>query len=173
MIVGRNAGHGYKAMLQFAPLLRPRQHGPQTNTSKEYSALRPGVEKSLRDYIVSRQGIEKPLTDNSASRPGVEKPLTDNSASRPGTRRPLDALATARLKRLGGGDDPITSSQMAPFDPVCASICQFCEQVISRRWSALCHVQCVSGGKSYDACVTVWTNRHDIGHLSRVYVNVQ
>ena len=49
-------------------------------------------------------------------------------------------------------------------DEACSLVCQFCRTVLSMRWAALCHVQCQSGGRAYDACVTVWSFKQDLGN---------
>lgn len=46
---------------------------------------------------------------------------------------------------------------------MCEEVCHMCRQVISIRWAALCLLECRLGGRSYDACLTVWAYQHDIG----------
>lgn len=43
-------------------------------------------------------------------------------------------------------------------DTICLSICSFCEEVLRKRWSALCLAECKLGGLAYEACVSVWTS---------------
>ena len=41
----------------------------------------------------------------------------------------------------------------------CRKVCRMCRQVLSIRVAALCLTECRLGGKSYDACYTVWSIR--------------
>jgi hypothetical protein len=38
----------------------------------------------------------------------------------------------------------------------CMQICDYCEGVLSRRWSVFCPLQCETGGQEYEACVILW-----------------
>ena len=59
-----------------------------------------------------------------------------------------------------------TSRELKPYDAICNRICTVCQQVISRRWSALCHIQCETGGQAYDTCVIVWVNKDQFSDLT-------
>ena len=59
-----------------------------------------------------------------------------------------------------------TTRELEPYDAICNRICTVCQQVISRRWSALCHIQCETGGQAYDACVIVWVNKDQFSDLT-------
>ncbi len=58
--------------------------------------------------------------------------------------------------------------QQEPEDEMCRNVCLFCRRMLSMRWAALCHVQCLVGGNAYDACATVWSLRDSLGQGSRL-----
>jgi hypothetical protein len=48
-------------------------------------------------------------------------------------------------------------------EELCRNICGFCKNVLSMRWAALCESHCRTGGRGYDACLTVWSFRAELG----------
>lgn len=62
------------------------------------------------------------------------------------------------VEKLGKRSSQRKGIASSETDGVCSNICQFCGRVLNKRWSALCLVECESGGNAYDACVTVWSS---------------
>ncbi len=67
-------------------------------------------------------------------------------------KRNVVSRVSESTKRSAVGQEPD-----AQKDGLCRSVCRFCEKRLSRSHSALCSHQCDSGGRSYLACLTLYT----------------
>ena len=78
----------------------------------------------------------------------VEEVLPDITSGMAGN----DDMEERSLRDLGTGKGDM-----------CETVCTHCRHILSMRWAALCRVQCKLGGRAYDACLTVWSVRADLG----------
>ena len=106
------------------------------------------------------------------SRPGSRSGPFSSSLRQMFSEAPTTAAPDSDIRTMARHAPAAEASSGGPAggmrdQGMCEEVCHVCRQVISIRWAALCLLECRLGGRSYDACLTVWAFKHDIG-LSRV-----